>query len=183
MQAGSDPKTRCARRPTETSRRAEITLKSATGSALSLWAEPNSADRSVLHKPNSPFRRTMDEVRHVDVVADIRDAAERQGAQWTEPGDDSLIERKLLMSLRRDFGGHPLVVRLSTAQGLDVLPQHLFAPRLWYRARPSSAFGRDFPHSDPERMIARLLSRQQDLETSSRAIGDDPWRIDVAEND
>src|SRR5438552_2884705 len=40
--------------------------------SLSLRTERNSSDRAVLDQPNSPFRRTVGEVRHVDVVAETR---------------------------------------------------------------------------------------------------------------
>src|SRR5438477_10582415 len=90
---------------------------------LVLRTQRDPADRAVLDEADPPFRRPIGEMSDIDVAARGRDGAERHRSQRAKPGENRLVERKLLARLRRHFGRHALVVGLATRQGLHVLAQ------------------------------------------------------------
>src|SRR5215471_3101425 len=71
--------------------------------ALVLRPEREAPDPAFLDEADPKFRRAVGEVGHVDVVVELRGAAEGNCAQLAEPGENGLIDRQLLARLRGHF--------------------------------------------------------------------------------
>src|SRR5436309_6755815 len=117
----------------------------------------------------------------VDVAAKDRYAAERHRPQRAESGHYRLMYQQFLPRLRGHLGRHPIVVRLATAECVDVAAQGILAAgrrRCAHRRRPHRWLAR-FERLD--RKVAHAASGQDDLEALPRRIGDDPGTLDIGE--
>src|SRR5262249_53789453 len=143
--------------------------------ALVLRPQRKPADRAVLDQADPELRRAVDEMGDVDVAAHGRNGAERQGSQCAEPCENGLVERKLPTRIRRHFGGHAVIVRLTARNAVDVLTQHRLAAGL--RRRSHAALRTRTMALDGAE--ARLLPGQQDLQALARRVGKDPRTADI----
>src|SRR5215468_9503218 len=100
-------------------------------SALVLRPERETPDPAFLDEADAKFRRTVGEVCHVDVVIELRDAAEGDGTQFAELGQYRLIDRQLLARLRGYCRRHLIVVGPAAGERVDVSTQCLLGAGGW----------------------------------------------------